>query len=176
MITPPRRTATRRREPAYDRSVAPREPRQHNGHQAQKREEHDEQAQPRDLFNNRRPRGASTHEGKHASGTEPYRRKVDKPSADESALRKDRPDERRSVAGDQPRPAHTESDKDTRPHQSHQVCRQRQWRFANRKRYGHGVLDHIVTSSHIRLLVRATGRNETPTAMRLIAGGTARRP
>ncbi|WP_019612701.1 transposase [Thioalkalivibrio sp. AKL7] len=49
----------------------------------------------------------------------------------------------------------------------------RQWLFESRKRYDLCVLNYIVTSNHIHLLVRDTGRNEIPAAMRLIAGRTA---
>jgi putative transposase len=47
------------------------------------------------------------------------------------------------------------------------------WLFEARKRYGLCVLNYVVTSNHIHLLVKDTGKNIIAQSMRLIAGRTA---
>jgi len=47
------------------------------------------------------------------------------------------------------------------------------WLFEARKRYGLCVLNYMVTSNHIHLLVKDTGKNVIPKSMQLIAGRTA---
>ena len=47
------------------------------------------------------------------------------------------------------------------------------WLFEARKRFGLCVLNYTVTSNHIHLLVKDTGRGEIPKSMQLNAGRTA---
>jgi len=47
------------------------------------------------------------------------------------------------------------------------------WLFEARKRYGLCVLNYMVTSNHIHLLVKDTGKDVIPHSMQLIAGRTA---
>jgi putative transposase len=47
------------------------------------------------------------------------------------------------------------------------------WLFEAKKRFGLCVLDYIVTSNHVHLLVKDTGRNVIVESMQLIAGRTA---
>ncbi|MDO8700407.1 MAG: transposase [Deltaproteobacteria bacterium] len=47
------------------------------------------------------------------------------------------------------------------------------WVFEAKKRFGLSVLNYVVTSNHIHLLVKGTGRNVTAQSMQLIAGRTA---
>lgn len=47
------------------------------------------------------------------------------------------------------------------------------WLFEARKRYGLCVLNYMVTSNHIHLLVKDTGKDVIPKSMQLIAGRTA---
>jgi putative transposase len=47
------------------------------------------------------------------------------------------------------------------------------WVFEAKKRFGLSVLNYMVTSNHIHLLVKDTGRNVIPQSMQLIAGLTA---
>ncbi|MDH5378013.1 MAG: transposase [Gammaproteobacteria bacterium] len=51
--------------------------------------------------------------------------------------------------------------------------RWRYWLYEARKRYGLSVLNYTVTSNHIHLLVRDTGKDAIPKSMQLIAGRTA---
>ena len=52
-------------------------------------------------------------------------------------------------------------------------ARWRHWLFEARKRYGLSVLDYIVTSNHIHLLVRDSGKSCISKSMQLIAGRVA---
>jgi putative transposase len=47
------------------------------------------------------------------------------------------------------------------------------WVFEAKKRFGLSVLDYVVTSNHVHLLVKDTGRNVIAHSMQLIAGRTA---
>jgi len=47
------------------------------------------------------------------------------------------------------------------------------WLFEARKRYGLCVLNYVVTSNHIHLLVKDTGRDNIPPSLQLIEGRTA---
>ncbi|MFT7532311.1 MAG: putative transposase [Gammaproteobacteria bacterium] len=47
------------------------------------------------------------------------------------------------------------------------------WLFEAKKRYGLCVLNYVVTSNHIHLLVKDTGKNAIPRSLQLIAGRTA---
>lgn len=47
------------------------------------------------------------------------------------------------------------------------------WLFEAKKRYGLCVLNYVVTSNHIHLLVKDTGKDIIAQSMRLIAGRTA---
>lgn len=47
------------------------------------------------------------------------------------------------------------------------------WVFKAKKRFGLSVLNYMVTSNHVHLLVRDTGREVIPQSMQLIAGRTA---
>lgn len=47
------------------------------------------------------------------------------------------------------------------------------WLFEARKRYGLCVLNYVVTSNHVHLLVKDTGKNIIAKSMQLIAGRTA---
>lgn len=47
------------------------------------------------------------------------------------------------------------------------------WLYQARKRYGLCVLNYVVTSNHVHLLVRDTGRGEIARSMQLIAGRVA---
>ena len=47
------------------------------------------------------------------------------------------------------------------------------WLFEAKKRFGLCVLNYVVTSNHIHLLVKDTGKNVIPQSMQLIAGRTA---
>jgi hypothetical protein len=47
------------------------------------------------------------------------------------------------------------------------------WVFEAKKRYGLSVLDYMVTSNHIRLLVKDTGQDVIAQSMQLIAGRMA---
>ncbi|MDA3902498.1 MAG: transposase [Desulfuromusa sp.] len=47
------------------------------------------------------------------------------------------------------------------------------WLFEARKRYGLCILNYMVTSNHIHLLVKDTGRGEIPKSMQLVAGRVA---
>jgi len=47
------------------------------------------------------------------------------------------------------------------------------WLFEARKRFGLCVLNYIVTSNHVHLLVKDSGRGEIPNSMQLISGRTA---
>ncbi len=47
------------------------------------------------------------------------------------------------------------------------------WLFEAKKRFGFSVLNYMVTSNHIHLLVKDTGRQVIPQSMQLIAGRTA---
>jgi putative transposase len=47
------------------------------------------------------------------------------------------------------------------------------WLYQARKRYGLCVLNYVVTSNHVHLLVRDTGRGEIASSMQLIAGRVA---
>jgi len=47
------------------------------------------------------------------------------------------------------------------------------WLYESKKRFGLSVLNYIVTSNHIHLLVKDTGRNVIPQSMQLIAGRVA---
>ena len=47
------------------------------------------------------------------------------------------------------------------------------WVFEARKRFDLSVLDYVVTSNHVHLLVKDTGRNVIAHSMQLIAGRTA---
>ena len=51
--------------------------------------------------------------------------------------------------------------------------RWRHWLFEAKKRFGLSVLNYIVTSNHIHLLVKDTGKEVIPKSMQLIAGRTA---
>ena len=51
--------------------------------------------------------------------------------------------------------------------------RWRHWLFEAKKRFGLSVLNFIVTSNHIHLLVKDTGKDVIPKSMQLIAGRTA---
>jgi putative transposase len=51
--------------------------------------------------------------------------------------------------------------------------RWRYWLYEARKRYGLCILNYIITSNHIHLLVRDTGKDVIPQSMQLIAGRTA---
>ena len=51
--------------------------------------------------------------------------------------------------------------------------RWRHWLFEAKKRFGLSVLNYIVTSNHIHLLVKDTGKDVIPKSMQLIAGRTA---
>jgi putative transposase len=57
-----------------------------------------------------------------------------------------------------------------------QFARDRQpylrWVFEAKKRYGLSVLDYMVTSNHVHLLIKDTGRNVIARSMQLIAGRT----
>lgn len=47
------------------------------------------------------------------------------------------------------------------------------WVFEAKKRFGLSVLNYMVTSNHVHLLVKDTGRQVIPQSMQLIAGRTA---
>jgi putative transposase len=47
------------------------------------------------------------------------------------------------------------------------------WLFEAKKRYGLCVLDYMVTSNHVHLLVKDTGRDVIAQSMQLVAGRTA---
>jgi REP element-mobilizing transposase RayT len=47
------------------------------------------------------------------------------------------------------------------------------WVFEAKKRFGLSVLNYTVTSNHIHLLVKDTGRDVIAQSMQLIAGRTA---
>ena len=47
------------------------------------------------------------------------------------------------------------------------------WLYQSRRRYGLCVLNYVVTSNHIHLLVKDTGRGEIARSMQLIAGRVA---
>ncbi|HAZ94848.1 MAG TPA: transposase [Porticoccaceae bacterium] len=51
--------------------------------------------------------------------------------------------------------------------------RWRYWLFEAKKRFGLSVLNYTVTSNHIHLLVKDTGKDVIPKSMQLIAGRTA---
>lgn len=49
----------------------------------------------------------------------------------------------------------------------------RHWLFEARKRFGLSILNYTITSNHIHLLVRDTGKDVIPKSLQLIAGRTA---
>jgi len=47
------------------------------------------------------------------------------------------------------------------------------WAFEAKKRFGLSVLNYVVTSNHVHLLVKDTGREVISQSIQLIAGRTA---
>src|SRR5438093_12093324 len=52
-------------------------------------------------------------------------------------------------------------------------CRDLRWLFEAKKRFCFSVLDYLMTSNHIHLFVKDTGRDVIAQSMQLIAGRTA---